>query len=436
MRNTVIALRDAMRTPKQVVFASTLSSALLFAGISTVGAFAARADGTFGDFFDQGKLLIDARYRFEQVDQDGFANEANAHTLRARVGFLTGKVWDLQLLVEGESVIQFNDDFNDTTNGNVTFPVVADPKDFQINRLQIEYSGLPQTTITVGRQRINLDNQRFVGGVAFRQNEQTFDAARVTNASIENLGLTYVYVNQINRVFGEEGGPGAFQGAFEGDTHLFNAGYDIKDWGKITGYGYWIDLEDTPQATIPSTRTFGLRFAGKHPITEAFTALYGAEYATQSDYRNNPRSYDVDYWMLEGGVAAHGFKLVGGVESLEGNGVDRFQTPLATLHKFQGFADVFLVTPANGIVDAYGTLGYETKIADAGPLTSIAAAVTYHDFEAERGSADLGSEVDVELVGKFGDHWSAGIKYADYDGFGAGAFADRDKLWLSAEFTY
>jgi hypothetical protein len=436
MQNKVTAVRDIMHSFKQSVLASTLPSALAFASLSSLGALAARADGTFGDFFDQGKLLIDARYRYEHVDQDGFANEANAHTLRARVGFLTGKVWDLQVLVEGEGIVQFNDDLNDTTNGNVTFPVVADPEDFQINRLQIEYSGLPQTVITAGRQRVNLDNQRFVGGVAFRQNEQTFDAARITNTSIENLNLTYIYVNQINRVFGEEGGPGAFQGALEGDTHLLNAGYDIKDWGKATGYAYWIDLEDAPQATVPSTRTLGLRFAGKHPITEEITALYGAEYATQSDYRNNPRNYDVDYWMLEAGVAAHGFKLLGGVESLEGNGVDRFQTPLATLHKFQGYADVFLVTPANGIVDVYGTVGYETKVAEAEPLTSLMAAVTYHDFEAERGSGDLGSEVDIELLAKFGDHWSAGIKYADYDGFGTGAFADRDKLWLSAEFTY
>jgi len=428
-----------MRSFKQALLASTLPSALLFASVSSLGAVAARADGNLADFFDQGKLLIDARYRYEHVDQDGLPNEANAHTLRARVGFLTGKVFDLQFLVEGEGVVQFNDDFNDTTNGNTTFPVVADPEDFQINRLQVEYSGLPQTVITLGRQRINLDNHRFVGGVAFRQNEQTFDAARITNTSIENLNLTYIYVNQINRIFGEEGGTGgagAFQGALEGDTHLFNAGYDIKDWGKLTGYAYWIDLEDAPQATLPSTQTFGLRFAGKHPITETFTALYGAEYATQSDYSNNPRNYDVDYWMLEGGVAAHGFKLLGGVESLEGNGVDRFQTPLATLHKFQGYADVFLVTPQNGIVDVYGTLGYETKLADTGPLTGVVAALTYHDFEAERGSADLGSEWDVEVTAKFGDHWAASVKYADYDGFGTLANADRNKLWLTAEFTY
>lgn len=421
-----------MAALKQFLFASTLPTAALFAGAASVGAFTAKAEGTFVDFFDQGKLLVDARYRFEHVDQDLIANDANAHTLRARVGFLTGKVWDLQAFVEGEGIVQFNDDFNDTVNGHTTFPTVADPEDFQINRLQLEYSGLPQTAITVGRQRINLDNQRFVGGVAFRQNEQTFDAARITNTSIDNLALTYIYVNQINRIFGEE----SAQGAFEGDTHLFSAAYDVKGWGKLTGYAYLIDLEDAPQATIPSTETFGLRFAGKHDIAEGFAGLYALEYATQSDYANNPNGYDVDYWLIEAGVGAHGFKLLGGIESLEGDSTNRFQTPLATLHKFQGYADVFLVTPPNGIVDTYGTLGYETKIENGDPLTGVMAAITYHDFETERGSASLGSEIDLELVARFGEHWSAGVKYADYDGVPTPGFADRNKLWLSVDFTY
>jgi hypothetical protein len=418
------------------LFASTLPTAALLAASATIGAMSVKAEPAFDDFFDTGKLIADVRYRFEQVEQDGFTNDADAHTLRARVGFQTGKVWDLQGLIEGEGIVHFNDDFNDTVNGNTAFPIIADPEDFQINRLQIEYTGIPQTAVTIGRQRINLDNQRFVGGVAFRQNEQTFDAARITNTSIENLALTYIYVNRINRIFGEE----STQGAFEGDTHLFNAGYDIKGWGKLSGYAYLIELEDAPQATIPSTKTLGLRFAGKHDFP-GVAALYAVELATQSDHANNPASYDVGYWLVEAGIAAHGFKLSAGVETLEGDGVNRFQTPLATLHKFQGYADVFLVTPANGITDRYGTFGYETKLDGMDPLTGVMAAITYHDFETERGGGSLGTETDVELVARFGDQWSAGIKYADYDGIPSTpgvctTCADRSKLWLSVDFTY
>lgn len=406
---------------------STLPFGILLACASSLSAVTASADATVTDFFDQGKLLVDARYRFEHVDQDGIANEAEAHTLRARIGFLTGKVWDLQFLVEGEGVFQFNDDFNDTVPNRPAWPIVADPEDIQLNRLQVEWSGLPQTVVTVGRQRMNLDNQRFVGGVAFRQNEQTFDAVRITNTSIDNLSLTYAYISQVNRVFGEE----SAQGTYEGGSHIINAGYAIRDWGTLTGYAYLLDLEEVPSQ---STATYGARFAGKHALAKDISAVYALEYASQSDYATNPGDYELDYWLVEAGIAAHGFTLLGGMETLQGDGTRGFSTPLATLHKFQGYADVFLTTPANGIVDTYATLSYDTKLEDAGPVTGLTAAVTYHDFEAERTGASNGSETDMELVARFGDNWSAGVKYATYDG--DGAFADRDKLWLTVEFKY
>lgn len=416
-----------MNNPTACIFSSTLPWASILAACATLGATSARADSSLGDAFAGGKFIFDGRYRYEHVEQSGFAREANANTLRARVGFQTATVWDVQGLVEIESVVQFNDDFNDTVNGNVTHPIVADPQDFQINRLQIDYSGLPQTVVTVGRQRINFDNQRFVGGVAFRQNEQTFDAARITNTSIESFSITYAFVNRVNRVFGEE----SAQGAFEGGTHLLNAGYEVAGWGKVSGYAYLIDLRELP---AQATKSFGLRFAGKHDIANGISGLYVLEYGTQSEYGRNGGDFDLSYSLIEAGLSAHGFRALAGIETLNGDGVRGFSTPLATLHRFQGYADVFLNTPANGIVDRYGTLAYETKLEDYEPVTGAMAAVTYHEFDAERGSASFGSETDVELVARFGDHWSAGIKYATYDG--DSGFADRDKVWLSIDVTY
>ncbi|MDZ4866216.1 MAG: hypothetical protein SGI91_02735 [Alphaproteobacteria bacterium] len=416
-----------MRDSTQRLFSSTLPGAALLAACATLGAISAKADPSLADAFEGGKFIFDGRYRYEHVDQAGFNRDADAHTLRVRAGFQTGKLWDLQGLVEVEGVAQFNDGFNDTVNGNLTYPIVADPQDFQINRLQIEYSGLPQTVVTVGRQRFNFDNQRFVGGVAFRQNEQTFDAVRLTNASIDNLTVTYAFVNQVNRVFGEE----SQQGAFEGGTHLLNAGCDLAGWGKLSGYAYLIDLHELP---AQSTKTFGLRFSGKHDIMDGVAALYALEYATQNDYGRNAGDFELNYSLIEAGLGAHGFKALAGIQTLNGDGVRGFSTPLATLHRFQGYADVFLNTPANGIADKYATLAYETKLEAFGPVTGAMAAVTYHEYDADRGNASFGSETDVEFVARFGDHWSAGIKYATYDG--DGGFADRDKVWLSVDVTY
>lgn len=411
--------------PHNLNVAKTLAALTASAFLAHPAAATGQTD-SFATFFDQAKPIFDIRYRYEGVDQAGLPEDANAHTLRVRGGFQTGKAWGLQGLVEFEGVAHLTDDFNDTTNGKATYPIVADPEDLQLNRLQLQFTGIPDTTITAGRQRINLDNQRFVGNVGWRQNEQTFDAVRIANTSIKGLTVDYTYLWRANRVFGE----GSTQGEWHGPSHLLNLGYDIAGVGKLTGYGYWLEFDDAPSQ---SSQTFGARFTGKQDF-DGWSLLYTGEFARQTDYANNPASFDLDYWALEGGVGLHGFKLLAGVESLEGNGTIGFATPLATLHKFQGYADAFLTTPTNGIVDVYGTLSYDAKVDTGIGLTAIGAAVTYHDYETERGSASLGSEWNVEVTGKFGDRWSAGVKYASLDG--DGPVADRDKIWVSVGFTY
>lgn len=385
------------------------------------------ADGSGASIVDDGRVILDLRYRYEHVEQEGFANEANAHTVRARAGFETGSFWDLQALVELEGVLHLNDDFNDTVNGNVTFPVVADPEDLQINRLQLAYSGLPQTVATIGRQRINLDNQRFVGGVAFRQNEQTFDAFRVTNASIPKLTATYIFIDRVNRIFGEE----SVQGSFESASSLFNATYDFGGVGKLTGYGYWLDFEDAP---LLSSETYGLRLVGQQAFEETVAFFYAFEAAKQHDFGDNPVSFDLNYAHAELGLGYEGAGLAGGFELLEGDGLIGFSTPLGTLHKFQGYADVFLNTPPQGILDRYARASYDTVFEGVEPLTGFFFAAWYHDFRADLGEASFGSEVDLEFAARFGDHVVAGVKYADFSG--DGVFADVEKLWFSVDVTY
>lgn len=403
------------------------SRALIGAGAVCAGDVAL-ADGGLDRIVEDGKIIFDARLRLETVDQDGFVEDAVAPTLRARVGFQTGTFLNLRLLVEGEGVVHLGDDFNDTVNGNVGYPVVADPEGFELNRLHVDYTGLPDTLLSLGRQRINLDNQRFVGAVGFRQNEQTFDAFRVTNTSVKGLSLSYAFVNQVNRFFGNE----SPQGEFEGPTHLFNAAYDLPRFGRLTGYAYLLDLEEAPGL---STATFGARLSGKGDLGGGASVRYAVEYAYQQDYADNPLDVALHYGHGEVAVAYEGFSIVGGVETLEGDGVVGFSTPLATLHKFQGFADVFVTTPANGIVDVYVGPGYEATFgAPIGPMTGVFAAVTFHDFKTELGRQDLGSEIDAEVTARLGDHISLGAKYADYDG--DGGFAGRRKFWLQLDVSY
>lgn len=382
--------------------------------------------------FDGTKLLLDTRLRVETVEQDGLAEEAHATTLRARLGFETGKAWNTTLLVEGEGVLPIENEYrpDPTVPTMLTYPVVPDPEAYEVNRFQFTNTSLPGTTITLGRQRIALDDQRFVGPVGWRQNEQTFDALRVVNKSVKNLVLDATYFNRVNRVFG----PDSPQGHYEGDSVLLNAGYQTKA-GKISAFNYLLDFENlvgVPAAIRDSTNTYGVRFAGDVTVDKVKIGYTGS-YAQQSDYADNPLDFDLGYYLVEGSVTVKQYGLALGVENMEGNGVKGFTTPLATLHKFQGWADKFLATPPNGIVDSYATLSATYKA--VGGLDSLAVVVGYHDYEAERIDADYGSEINISLAGKF-KKVNAMLKFADYDGGVLASARDTKKLWMQVEYVW
>ncbi|HEY6870495.1 MAG TPA: hypothetical protein VI199_12140 [Novosphingobium sp.] len=104
---------------------------------------------------------------------------------------------------------------------------------------------------------------------------------------------------------------------------------------------------------------------------------------------------------------------------------------MATLHKFNGWADLFLTTPAAGLQDWYG--GATVKFPKARALPGLNAAVTYHRFESDRGSLHYGNELDASLGFKLGPV-ALLAKVADYsaDRFGV----NTTKAWLQLEMAY
>jgi hypothetical protein len=367
------------------------------------------------------KPIIDLRLRSETVRQTGIAQDAHAFTLRGRLGFETGKLWDTQLLAEAELVWPIDADYNSTVNGKTQYPIVADPEDYALNRLQLTNTSIPGTTLVLGRQRMNLDDQRFIGSVGWRQNEQTFDALRVTNRSIHNLTVDLAYIDRVNRVFGENSPVGAYQGS----TFFANISYQTAP-GKLTAFAYLLDLNKAP---TDSSSTVGLRIAGEH----AFKGIkygYAAAYATQREYADNPLNYRDDYFAIELAATLREFSLKGGIEVLEGNGIKGFTAPLGTLHIFQGWADKFLATPVNGIDDRYLALGYAKK--PFGLFDSFGLIASGHKFKSQRLSIDYGSEFDFQAQLKRGKYTLL-LKYADYS---ADAFAtDTRKVWVQLEYS-
>lgn len=288
----------------------------------------------------------------------------------------------------------------------------------------LRYRGIPNTLLAVGRERIALDNERFVGAVGFRQNEQTFDAATIVNTSITDLELRYDYVASVQRIFGEDNR----QGDWNTESHFFHAALARYAFAKAAGYGYLLDIDD--DRTLHS-QTYGLRLTGDHPYMGVKFG-YALEYAHQSDYEGNPRNFSLDYYLIEPRVQAGWATVWLGYESLVGNGVSAFQTPMATLHKFNGFADKFLTTPASGLIDRYAGISF--RLGDVVGFNGVTLQGIYHDYNTARGDADLGSEFNAELSGLVFKRYRLTLKYAHYvaDGFAT----DTNKMWMLVDVNF
>ncbi len=380
------------------------------------------------------KPVGEARLRYEGVSQDGIAADADTLTLRIRAG-VEARTGPFAVLVESEATLAVIEHYNSGVNGLTAFPVVADPQNVELNRLQVQFSGLPKALVTVGRQRINLEDQRFVGAVAWRQNEQTFDAARLEWTGVKGVRADLTYAWRQRTIWGVDG-TGARPAAVPGDNVFATLGYKTERWG-VTGFAYLVD-QDSPavQGFRLSSQSYGVRANASIPLGRAKLGLT-ASYARQSDWQANPNSYSATYWLGEAALEVSGFRLTGGYEMLgasSGAALTSFQTPLATLHKFNGTADKFLTTPPNGLSDLYFGLSRNFAIA---ALPGLTAGVTWHRFRSDRLGLSYGSEWDAQAGVKLGRKFSLLGKFASYRRSGAADFpgdADTDKFWLQLEY--
>jgi len=429
---------------------TTLSIALAVATACN-SAYANPIMGALGEI----KPIVDIRARYEWVDQKGIAEDAHATTVRARLGAETGKAWNTALLVEGEFVTPINSHYrsDNSVPGYTFYPVVADPEAYEVNRFQLTNTSITNTTITLGRQRLILDDHRFIGNVGWRQNEATFDALRVVNKQLNNnLTVDLTYSNRVNRIYG----PDSPQGAWKGDIGLANVSYQFPI-GKLTGFGYFLHFDALPNANFPgltaaqanplnparvSTQTLGARFAGVRNISKIKLA-YAASYAQQQQYGRNPTGdFHNQYYFGELAATFRQWTVTGGIETLGGDGVRGFSTPLATLHKFQGWVDKFLTTPANGINDQYGGVTFLTK--KLPPFETVSLSYVYHDYKSTRLAQDYGHEHNYQIAAKW-TRFTTTLKYGDYQigtpiqaipGNAGSLLNDTKKFWAQVEFLW
>lgn len=375
--------------------------------------------------------LVDARLRYEYVDQEEFALDAHAVTARVRAG-VQAATGPWSALAEAQGTLAIDDRYYDGLHGLPTRPLVPDPENVALYRAQLQYR-TRAFALTAGRQRIGLDDERFVGSGAFRQNGQTFDALRAEITTIPRLKLDVAYVWSVRSIWGVEGN-GVRQQAIGGDNVLANLSYAMP-LGTLVGFAYLVDQDEAAvQGYRLSSRTFGARLAGTRPLSKSARLSYQLSYARQSDWHRNPNDFSADYYLAEATLGLGGAALTGGLEVLgadRGVALTSFQTPLGSVVKFQGWANKFLTTPPNGVRDAYvvGSYGWKQVLgADGITLTG-----TYHRFRSDQLGQDYGDEVDLVAAVKV-KRTTVSARYARYK---ADEFAtDTDKLWLQLDWTY
>jgi hypothetical protein len=439
---------------------------------------------TFMDAIKTGKNMTNFRLRYEHVEQDGlqptnYTNAANTPnptrndelidadgiTLRSLVGWQTAPYKNFSFAVQFINVAKLDDDFNDGTNGfringgtnqnsKIEYAKIVDPDFTDINQLYIDWTGIKNTRVRLGRQQVNLDNVRFIGDIGFRQIMQVFDGVSVLNKTIPDTEVFAAHFEEISQITSVQRG---------GDLDIANIRYRISPTEFLVGYGYFSNVDNLGFGNAwfgagaanlnadQSNKTIGLRLDGTHPFNPNFRAHYTAEYAKQTDYADGDSRIDAHYYKLGGGLGFDNFNFRIDQELLSSNdSLYAFQTPYGTNHLFQGWVDKFLATPKQGIKDTFITATY--KWDDFLFFADYHVIKSDEDFYTVGGGAKAngdtyGTEWNVAATYNINKNWMTKVEYGKFsedDKYAtaansvsnAGRVRDTEKLWLTAMYSF
>ncbi len=384
---------------------------------------AGEAPRSLAEALAQGKVSLQLRARFEGVDQTGL-RDAEAVTLRTRLGFTSAAWSGWSGSIEAESIAALDGDRYSQAGlnaGGAGRAVVADPTSTEINQAFLRGIFPASTVATLGRQRLVLDNARFIGDVGWRQNQQTFDAFTLQTQALPKTTLTYAYLHRIHRVFGDRHPQGNWKSA----SHVVHgARTGLPAGGTLAVYAYLLDFDN---AAANACATYGLSYTGSYAPSKRLKFPFRLEAARQSDYGSSLLHYTTDYLAAEAGVGGAAGTVSLGAEWLGSDRLVGFKTPLATLHAFNGWADLFLTTPGAGLRDTY------FKVVGKLP-GALTATAFFHRFETDQ-RARLGKETDVMVSRSLNKLVTLTAKFATFSS-SSPSYPDVRKLWLQVEFVH
>ncbi len=373
---------------------------------------------------DGARVIFELRARSETVAQDGLQT-GHALTVRPRLGWRSERRWGLQALVEGEAVVVLDDRFSAPLRPDPSRPAVGDGEVMELNRAQLSWRPAASTEAVVGRQRIVLGDGRFLGNSAWRQNEQTFDALRVTTSAIPGVDLTVVHAEHVRRFPGGDHP----QGAWRGEVQAVEAGTDTVA-GRLSALYLTSDFAAQPSQSL---RTWVIGLRGERPISESLSVHWRFDYGRQEDFGANPADFAVDYARAGLGLKTSSWSAQLGREWLEGDGVAAFQTPLASNHAYLGWSDVIGSTPAHGLMDDF--IQFRGVLPEAAVGRPLRLAFEVHAFRDGQRESDVGREFDASASVALGQHWSLEAKAARFESERP-EYSDTAKVWLTLEYRY
>jgi len=425
---------------------------------------AAPADAGFNIFSDV-KFKGELRPRYELRNQEDVKNAdgsdktaGSAITNRTNLNF-SSKLFEVDGL-NAEMELNAVNDFGSEQQTDVQVGKESLGNVAKISQANISYTNSGATGL-VGRKTVNLDNQRWVGSVGWKQNFQTLDLGLLSYATEDKaINVTAAYVYGVNAIsdsgyeYGRKQNYDGVVGSGSTTSMVVNASYKIMDPIKLTGYAYLLgSVSDT----------YGISATGKIPVGESTKIGYRAEYAMQTNSSlehkaaGKTKTVGANYLNVDVDGNVYGVLLGANYELLGANkdynvddltvGGPALQTNLATKHKFNGWADQFLKTPIAGLQDLNFRVGY--KFETAGKLLAV-----YHLFNSAEDTrtikgdktTDLGSEIDFLYKVSIPKVKGLGLlaKAALYSGGDAAQVAgdahgytkDQTMAWLQLDYKF
>ncbi|MBI3131373.1 MAG: hypothetical protein HYZ13_08450 [Acidobacteria bacterium] len=393
-------------------FTSTLA-------ILIVGTAMQAQEATPLDALAKGKASLEIRTRYEHVDDDVSLKTADAPTNRLVLTYKTAQWEGLSLTAQFENVAVLGSTryfVPQTGYGRATHATVVDQPLSGLNQLFVEWKGLK-----AGRQVINLDNQRFVGSVGWRQNDQVFTGLTYA-LDTQYVALNLGHLTQAHLITG-------FTKPINGE--LINVDVKVIPKGHIRAFYYAFDEQvrvgsalaaSTGTSTANSFKHTGARVDG-----DVWKLFYDVSMAKQDRTKDATLTgtLEADYRYLGLGfrfTKDHSLQLT--QETLEPG----FKTPYATLHAWNGWVDRFLATPTKGLEDTFPT--YKGKV---GAWTFEAS---HHTYKAETDGTAYGKEWNALVGFQVTKGWSLMAKAGSYAGDAASApgalSKDTKKFWLQS----